>query len=102
MSRIQPMPPTWTKHLVAKRDVMSGALCARPTRIPVAVILNSLADGTTEEELLRSYPTLRPAHVRAALAYAADLAHEEQAIPLIPHAPQARREPTRRGRRRSA
>lgn len=96
------MPPAWTRHLVAKRDVMSGALCARGARIPVAVILDSLAEGTTEDEILRSYPTLRPAHVRAALAYAADLAHEEQVIPLIPDAHQARREPARRGRRRSA
>lgn len=92
----------WTKYLVASRDVCSGALCARGTRIPVAVILDSLAEGASEEQILRSYPTLRAVHVRAALAYAADLAHEEQVIPLTPHAHQARREPARRARRRSA
>jgi uncharacterized protein (DUF433 family) len=96
------MSQAWTKHLVARRDVLSGALCVRGTRIPVAVILDSLAEGASEDQILRSYPTLRSEHIRAALAYAADLAHEEQVIPLIHHAPQARREPARRGRRRSA
>ena len=96
------MTKPWTKHLVAHRDICSGALCARDTRIPVAVILDSLAEGASEEQILRSYPTLRSEHVRAALAYAADLAREEQVIPLSSHAREARREPTRRSRRRSA
>jgi uncharacterized protein (DUF433 family) len=74
------MPRAWTKHLAARRDVMSGALCARGTRIPVAVILDSLAEGASPEQILRSYPTLRSDHIRAALAYAAELVHEEQVI----------------------
>jgi uncharacterized protein (DUF433 family) len=74
------MPRAWTKHLVARRDVMSGALCARGTRIPVAVILDSLAEGASLEQILRSYPTLRSDHIRAALAYSAELVHEEQVI----------------------
>jgi len=61
---------------------MSGVLCARGTRIPVAVILDSLAEGTTGDEILRSYPTLRPAHVRAALSYAAELVEDAHAIRL--------------------
>lgn len=34
------------------------------------------------EEILENYPSLRAEHVDAALAYAADLAHEESLVPL--------------------
>jgi len=38
--------------------------------------LINLAEGSTNENILRSYPSLRAEHVDAALAYAAELAHE--------------------------
>jgi uncharacterized protein (DUF433 family) len=46
------------------------------------VILDNLAEGITKEEILRSYPSLQADHVHAALAYAAELAHEERLIPI--------------------
>ena len=45
-------------------------------------ILDSLAEGATHDQILRSYPSLRPEHVQAALAYAAELAREESLLPL--------------------
>jgi len=86
----------WSKYLTARPDVCAGQLCAKGTRVPVAVILDSLAEGASQAEILRSYRTLKPAHIRAALAYAADLAREEELTPLTSHAHQARREPARR------
>lgn len=64
--------------------------------MPVAVILDSLAEGASERELLRSYPSLKPVHVRAAIAYAAHLVREEEVVPLVGRADKARREPSRR------
>jgi len=55
-----PMTKPWTKHLVATRDICSGTICARGTRIPVAVILDSLAEGASEEQTLRSFPRFAP------------------------------------------
>ena len=46
------------------------------------MILDNLAEGSSREEILLSYPALRPEHIEAALAYAAELAHEERLIPL--------------------
>jgi uncharacterized protein (DUF433 family) len=46
------------------------------------VILDSLAEGSAKEEILRSYPSLKPEHVDTALAYAAKLAHEESLVPI--------------------
>jgi hypothetical protein len=46
------------------------------------VILDSLAEGATRDEVLASYPSLRVDHINAALAYAAELAHEERLVPI--------------------
>ena len=48
----------------------------------MTVILDSLAEGSAKEEILHSYPSLKPEHIDAALAYAAELAHEERLIPI--------------------
>jgi uncharacterized protein (DUF433 family) len=42
----------------------------------VSVILDNLAAGLSQEEILESYPSLTPAALSAALAYAAELARE--------------------------
>jgi uncharacterized protein (DUF433 family) len=48
------------------------------TRIPVSVILNNLAEGISREDILKSYPSLIPEDIDAALAYAALLTKERQ------------------------
>ncbi len=63
----------WQDFFESKADVCGGEVCAAGTRIPVTVILDSLAEGSTQEEILRSYPSLRPEHIEAALAYARNL-----------------------------
>lgn len=72
----------WHDYLSSKPDVCGGDICATGTRIPVTVILDSLAEGATSDEILRSYPSLNPAHIEAAMAYAAELAHEERLVPI--------------------
>ena len=72
----------WQQHLSSDPTICGGDLCASGTRIPVTVILDNLAEGSSRDQILRSYPSLRPEHIEAALAYAAELAHEEQLIPL--------------------
>jgi uncharacterized protein (DUF433 family) len=64
-------------------QICGGQLCAKGTRIMVTVILDSFAEGATREEILRAYPGLRPEHLDAALSYAAELAREENLIPLL-------------------
>lgn len=57
--------------------VLHGQAVIRGTRIPVTVVLDSLAEGMSEEELREQYPTLPRGVVRGALAYAAALARDE-------------------------
>ena len=72
----------WRDYLVSNPAICSGQLCARGTRVLVTNILDSMAEGATREEILKSYPSLRPEHIDAAIAYAAELAHEESLLPL--------------------
>jgi uncharacterized protein (DUF433 family) len=61
--------------------ICHGQACISGTRIPVAVVLDNLAAGLSSEEILVEYPGLQPDDVRAAIAYAADLARE-RLLPL--------------------
>ena len=72
----------WRQYLTSDPQICHGQLCAKGTRVFVTNILDSLAEGASREEILRSYPSLRPEHIYAALAYAAELAHEESLLPL--------------------
>ena len=58
------------------RPSAHGQACIKGTRIPVAVVLDNLAAGLSAEEIVASYPPLRVDDVRAATAYAAELARE--------------------------
>ena len=51
--------------------VRSGKPCIKGTRITVYDILEYLAGGMTEEQLLADFPSLKPEHIRATLAFAA-------------------------------
>jgi uncharacterized protein (DUF433 family) len=74
---------SWQDRISVNPNVCHGKACIKGTRIMVSVVLDNLAAGRLEAEILRSYPTLKPEDIQAALAYAAELAHE-RVIPLAP------------------
>ena len=57
-------------------QVCFGKPCIRGTRIWVSLILDFLASGESESQIRAAYPQLRPEDIRAALAYAAEIARE--------------------------
>lgn len=57
-------------------EVCFGKPCIRGTRIWVSLILDYLASGMTEAEVIEEYPQLTPEDIRAALAYGAEAARE--------------------------
>ncbi len=57
-------------------QICHGKACIRGTRIMVSVILDNLAASVPVEEILDSYPGLEREDIRAAIAYAAELARE--------------------------
>ena len=66
----------WQERIVIAPDLHHGDPCIKGTRIPVAMIVGSLADGMAPEEIREAYPQLTDEDIQAALAYAADLKHE--------------------------
>ena len=62
----------WREYIEQRPDVMLGKPVIKNTRLTVELILDKLGGGVDLEELLESYPQLRPEHVRAAQAFAAD------------------------------
>jgi uncharacterized protein (DUF433 family) len=68
--------PADKNRVTTNADVCGGRPCIRDTRIEIAVVLDGLAEGLTIEEIIDHYPQLTREDVLAALAYAAELAHE--------------------------
>jgi len=62
-------------------EVCGGKPCIRGTRIWVSLVLDLLADGVTEAELLTEYSQLVHEDVLAAIAYGAEVARE-RVIPV--------------------
>jgi uncharacterized protein (DUF433 family) len=73
---------SWTERIATNPNICHGKPCIRGTRILVSVVLDNLAEGLTAEEIIKEYPPLTVEDVRAAMAYAAALAREEELVPL--------------------
>jgi uncharacterized protein (DUF433 family) len=66
----------WRSRISTDPAVCHGKACIQGTRIPVSIVLDNLAVGLSAEEIVSSYPSLTLEDVRAAIAYAAELARE--------------------------
>jgi len=69
------------KRITTDPNICFGKPCIRGTRVWVSLIVENLADGVVESELLAAYPQLKHDDIRAALAYAAEVTRE-RVIPL--------------------
>lgn len=67
---------SWRDRIITDPNVCHGQACIRGTRVPVSVVLDNLASGLTDAEIISSYPPLTIEDVRAAVAYGAELARE--------------------------
>jgi len=61
-------------------EVLSAKPVIKGTRIPIYLIIELLARGMTEKEILRQYPTLRKEDIKAALLYASNCIENEETI----------------------
>jgi len=66
----------WRERITVDPPVCHGKACIKGTRIMVSVILDNLAEGVSEAEILKSYPLLSPEDIKASIAYAAELSRE--------------------------
>ena len=66
----------WREHISVDPQICHGRARIVGTRVLVTAVLDNLADGLGDEEIVESYPSLTRESVRAALCYAAELAKE--------------------------
>mgnify|MGYP001029514105 FL=1 len=80
-SKTEDEPMKFTR-ITVNPNQMGGVPCIRGLRIPVATVVGMIADGMTEEEILRNFPDLEPEDIREALRYAAEAVRERE-LPLV-------------------
>jgi uncharacterized protein (DUF433 family) len=73
---------SWRERVVADPAVHHGEPCIAGTRVPVRMIVGSLADGMSFDQILVEYPQLSLEDLKSALAYAAEVLHQESLLPL--------------------
>ncbi len=66
----------WKERISVDTQVCHGKACIKGTRVMVSIILDNLADGESNENIIKSYPSLKKEDIQAAISYAADLARE--------------------------
>jgi uncharacterized protein (DUF433 family) len=71
----------WKERISADPQICHGKVCIKGTRVMISVILDCLAEGMKEEEILQEFPTLKKGDIQIVLQYSAKLAREE-IIPL--------------------
>lgn len=70
------------KRITVNPKQMDGVPCIRSLRIPVATIVSMVADGMTDEEILKAYLDLEHEDIREALRFAAEAVRERE-LPLV-------------------
>lgn len=63
---------SWTDRITIEPGKRGGKPCIRGLRITVSDILEYLASGMSEDQILADFPDLERADIRAALAFAAE------------------------------
>lgn len=62
----------WREHITSDPKIMLGKPCFKGTRIRVDLILEKMAYGEEEDDILEGYPRLTNESIRAALLFAVD------------------------------
>lgn len=76
------MNQSWRQRIIVDPAIHNGEPCIRGTRVPVSVIVGSVADGDTPEQIIHAWPQLTSDDVKAALKFAAEAVNNADFIPL--------------------
>jgi uncharacterized protein (DUF433 family) len=73
---------TWQEHIVVDTAVAGGKPVVKGTRLTVDFLLELLAQGWSQEEILANYPQLTREGMLSALAYASETLRNDRVYPL--------------------
>jgi len=72
----------WQDRIIVDPEVLVGKPVIRGTRLAVEFIVNLLAQGWSEAEIIKNYPGLTREDILACLSYASDVLQEEHVYSL--------------------
>ena len=72
----------WQERIILDPAILTGKPVVKGTRLAVEFIIALMAQGWTEEDLLRSYPGLTHEDVLACLHYASEALQAERVYPI--------------------
>jgi uncharacterized protein (DUF433 family) len=73
---------SWQMRIHVDPNVLVGKPVVKGTRLAVEFILDLLAQGWSQDDILKNYPGLMPDDIRACLAYASTILQGEKVYPL--------------------
>jgi uncharacterized protein (DUF433 family) len=73
----------WRDRIVIDPAIHHGDPCIKGTRVPVSVIVGSVADGDTFAEIIDAWPQLTEDDIKAALKFAAEAVNNADFIPAF-------------------
>jgi uncharacterized protein (DUF433 family) len=76
------MSESWRDRILIDPAIHHGEPCIKGTRVPVSIIVSSIGDGDTPEQILRSWPQLSSHDIKAALKFAAEAVNNADFVPL--------------------
>ena len=71
-----------SERVVVDSEVLVGKPVIKGTRVPVYLIIELLANGLSEKEILKEYPQLKQEDIKAALLYASKCVENEVTVTL--------------------
>jgi len=71
----------WQDRIIINPEILVGKPVIRGTRLAVEFIIDLMAQGWTEEDILKNYPGLTHEDLLACLAYASECLHSEKVYP---------------------
>ena len=72
----------WQDRIAVDPRILVGKPVVKGTRIAVELVVEFLAAGWTQQQILDSYPTLAAEDIFACLRYASEVLHGEKVYPL--------------------
>lgn len=74
----------WQEHISINPRVLVGKPVIKGTRLAVEFVIDLLAQGWSEADIIRNYPGLTHENIQACLFYAKEALSSERIYPLQP------------------
>jgi uncharacterized protein (DUF433 family) len=71
----------WQDRISLNPKILAGKPIVKGTRLAVEFVIDLLANGWKESEILQNYPKLTPEDIQACLCYASSLIKSERVYP---------------------